>query len=145
TPERVRTWNPGPRTPARRRPTDDRSEPARAVRRQGPAGDDDGRRALHRLARGPRPRAVPDRPRAGRRRGRGGVVRRCPARRDRAFPGVGAPPRDRDLRPSPRLTCVRYFDNVVELIGNTPLVRLRNVSAGIEAKVLARGEDCVPG
>jgi cystathionine beta-synthase len=40
---------------------------------------------------------------------------------------------------------VRYYDNVVELIGNTPLVRLRNVSAGIEATVLAKVEYFNPG
>jgi cystathionine beta-synthase len=40
---------------------------------------------------------------------------------------------------------VRYYDNVVELIGNTPLVRLRNVSAGIEATVLAKIEYFNPG
>src|SRR5439155_1607357 len=43
------------------------------------------------------------------------------------------------------LTTVRYYDNVVELIGNTPLVRLRNVTAGIEAKVLAKVEYFNPG
>jgi cystathionine beta-synthase len=40
---------------------------------------------------------------------------------------------------------VRYYDNVVELIGNTPLVRLRNVSAGITATVLAKVEYFNPG
>jgi cystathionine beta-synthase len=40
---------------------------------------------------------------------------------------------------------VRYYDNVVELIGNTPLVRLRNVSAGIQATVLAKIEYLNPG
>jgi cystathionine beta-synthase len=40
---------------------------------------------------------------------------------------------------------VRYYDNVVELIGNTPLVRLRNVSAGIQAMVLAKIEYVNPG
>src|SRR4051794_10198379 len=40
---------------------------------------------------------------------------------------------------------VRYYDNVVELIGNTPLVRLRNVTAGIEATVLAKVEYFNPG
>src|SRR4051812_35967039 len=40
---------------------------------------------------------------------------------------------------------VRYYDNVVELIGNTPLVRLRNVSAGIEATILAKVEYFNPG
>jgi len=40
---------------------------------------------------------------------------------------------------------VRYHDNVVELIGNTPLVRLRNVSAGISATVLAKVEYFNPG
>jgi cystathionine beta-synthase len=40
---------------------------------------------------------------------------------------------------------VRYYDNVVELIGNTPLVRLRNVTAGIPAMVLAKVEYFNPG
>jgi cystathionine beta-synthase len=40
---------------------------------------------------------------------------------------------------------VRYYDNVVELIGNTPLVRLRGVAAGIEAMVLAKVEYFNPG
>jgi len=40
---------------------------------------------------------------------------------------------------------VRYYDNVVELIGNTPLVRLRNVAAGIPATVLAKVEYFNPG
>jgi cystathionine beta-synthase len=40
---------------------------------------------------------------------------------------------------------VRYYDNVVELIGNTPLVRLRNVAAGIQATVLAKIEYVNPG
>jgi cystathionine beta-synthase len=40
---------------------------------------------------------------------------------------------------------VRYYDNVVELIGNTPLVRLRNVTAGIDATVLAKVEYFNPG
>jgi cystathionine beta-synthase len=40
---------------------------------------------------------------------------------------------------------VQYYDNVVELIGNTPLVRLRNVTAGIQATVLAKVEYVNPG
>jgi cystathionine beta-synthase len=40
---------------------------------------------------------------------------------------------------------VRYYDNVVELIGNTPLVRLRNVTEGISATVLAKVEYLNPG
>ena len=40
---------------------------------------------------------------------------------------------------------MRYYDNVVELIGNTPLVRLRSVTAGIEATVLAKVEYFNPG
>ncbi|MEV4757456.1 cystathionine beta-synthase [Micromonospora sp. NPDC049559] len=40
---------------------------------------------------------------------------------------------------------MRYYENVVELIGNTPLVRLRNVSAGISATVLAKVEYLNPG
>jgi cystathionine beta-synthase len=40
---------------------------------------------------------------------------------------------------------VRYYDNVVELVGNTPLVRLRNVTAGLAATVLAKIEYLNPG
>ena len=40
---------------------------------------------------------------------------------------------------------MRYYDNVVELIGNTPLVRLRNVTDGISATVLAKVEYFNPG
>ncbi|HEY2794773.1 MAG TPA: cystathionine beta-synthase [Micromonosporaceae bacterium] len=40
---------------------------------------------------------------------------------------------------------MRYYDNVVELIGNTPLVRLRNVTDGIAATVLAKVEYFNPG
>src|SRR5258705_2316557 len=40
---------------------------------------------------------------------------------------------------------MRYYDNVVELIGNTPLVRLRNVTEGIQAMVLAKVEYFNPG
>src|ERR1044072_2485142 len=42
--------------------------------------------------------------------------------------------------------CVRrYYENVVELIGNTPLVRLRSVTEGIGATVLAKIEYLNPG
>jgi cystathionine beta-synthase len=40
---------------------------------------------------------------------------------------------------------VRYYDNVVDIIGNTPLVRLRNVTEGIAATVLAKVEYFNPG
>jgi cystathionine beta-synthase len=40
---------------------------------------------------------------------------------------------------------VHYYDNVVELIGNTPLVRLRNVATGLPAMVLAKVEYLNPG
>jgi cystathionine beta-synthase len=40
---------------------------------------------------------------------------------------------------------MRYVDNVVELIGNTPLVRLRRVTDGIPATVLAKIEYLNPG
>jgi cystathionine beta-synthase len=40
---------------------------------------------------------------------------------------------------------VQYYDNVVELIGNTPLVRLRSVTDGIQATVLAKVEYVNPG
>jgi cystathionine beta-synthase len=40
---------------------------------------------------------------------------------------------------------VQYYDNVVDMIGNTPLVRLRNVTEGIRATVLAKVEYLNPG
>ncbi|WP_089009308.1 cystathionine beta-synthase [Micromonospora viridifaciens] len=40
---------------------------------------------------------------------------------------------------------MQYYDNVVELIGNTPLVRLRHVTEGIQATVLAKVEYVNPG
>ena len=40
---------------------------------------------------------------------------------------------------------MRYYDNVVELIGNTPLVRLNRVTEGIAATVLAKVEYLNPG
>ena len=40
---------------------------------------------------------------------------------------------------------MRYVDNVVELIGNTPLVRLRSVAGDIQAMVLAKVEYFNPG
>ena len=40
---------------------------------------------------------------------------------------------------------MHYYDNVVELIGNTPLVRLRNVATGLPAMVLAKVEYLNPG
>ncbi len=40
---------------------------------------------------------------------------------------------------------MRYVDNVVDLIGNTPLVRLRSVTQGVDALVLAKIEYFNPG
>jgi cystathionine beta-synthase len=40
---------------------------------------------------------------------------------------------------------VRYYDNVVETIGDTPLIRLRSVTVGIAATVLAKVEYFNPG
>ncbi|MFC4148299.1 cystathionine beta-synthase [Micromonospora mangrovi] len=40
---------------------------------------------------------------------------------------------------------MQYYDNVVDMIGNTPLVRLRNVTEGISATVLAKVEYLNPG
>jgi cystathionine beta-synthase len=40
---------------------------------------------------------------------------------------------------------VSYYDNVVEMIGNTPLVRLNTVTEGIAATVLAKVEYLNPG
>ena len=40
---------------------------------------------------------------------------------------------------------MRYYENVVELIGNTPLVKLRSVTEGNGATVLAKIEYLNPG
>jgi cystathionine beta-synthase len=40
---------------------------------------------------------------------------------------------------------VRYYDNVVEIIGNTPLVKLNSITEGIAATVLAKVEYLNPG
>ncbi|MFI5492745.1 cystathionine beta-synthase [Actinoplanes sp. NPDC051859] len=40
---------------------------------------------------------------------------------------------------------MRYYDNVVDMIGDTPLVRLRSVTEGISATVLAKVEYFNPG
>jgi cystathionine beta-synthase len=40
---------------------------------------------------------------------------------------------------------VRYYESLVDLVGNTPLVKLRNVTEGIEATVLAKVEYFNPG
>jgi cystathionine beta-synthase len=40
---------------------------------------------------------------------------------------------------------VRYYDSVVDIIGNTPLVRLTSVTDGITATVLAKVEYFNPG
>src|SRR6185436_7834782 len=40
---------------------------------------------------------------------------------------------------------MRYYDNVVEMIGNTPLVKLRSVTEGIAATVLVKVEYMNPG
>lgn len=47
--------------------------------------------------------------------------------------------------PSGYAARVRYYDNVVDLIGNTPLVRLGRVAEGIPALVLAKLEYLNPG
>ena len=48
------------------------------------------------------------------------------------------------IRP-PTLTFVQYYDSVVDLVGNTPLVRLKSVAEGIRATVLAKVEYLNPG
>jgi cystathionine beta-synthase len=40
---------------------------------------------------------------------------------------------------------MRYYDTVLELIGNTPLVKLNSVTNGIPATVLAKVEYVNPG
>jgi cystathionine beta-synthase len=44
-----------------------------------------------------------------------------------------------------RLTVVEIHDSVIDLIGNTPLVRLRSVAAGLPATVVAKVEYVNPG
>ncbi|HEX2418429.1 MAG TPA: pyridoxal-phosphate dependent enzyme, partial [Micromonosporaceae bacterium] len=40
---------------------------------------------------------------------------------------------------------MQYYESIADLIGNTPLVKLRSVTAGIEATVLAKVEYFNPG
>ncbi|MGA1248711.1 MAG: pyridoxal-phosphate dependent enzyme, partial [Candidatus Nanopelagicales bacterium] len=40
---------------------------------------------------------------------------------------------------------MRYYESVVDLIGNTPLVKLNRVTEGIEAIVLVKVEYLNPG
>ena len=40
---------------------------------------------------------------------------------------------------------MNYQNNILETIGNTPLVKLNKVANGIPALVLAKGETCNPG
>jgi cystathionine beta-synthase len=44
-----------------------------------------------------------------------------------------------------RMSLVRVYNSLTELMGNTPLVRLRNVTAGARAQVLAKVEYFNPG
>src|SRR5436305_11209970 len=57
--------------------------------------------------------------------------------------GMTAPRRSGSVQDTFR--AVEVYDSVVELIGNTPLVRLRSVAAGIDATVLAKVEYLNPG
>ena len=109
------------------------------------------------------PEAVPRVLRAGRRRGHGrpGWPAPCWPRPSGSWSGrraeaviPGTVPADRHVRWVDRRVRrsgpeghndVRYYDNVVDLIGNTPLVRLRSVTAGIAATVLAKVEYFNPG
>src|SRR5215207_4790381 len=52
---------------------------------------------------------------------------------------------DSNRASSPRLRRVKYYDNVVELVGNTPLVRLGRVAGKVPATVLAKVEYFNPG
>ncbi|WP_159666582.1 pyridoxal-phosphate dependent enzyme, partial [Streptomyces mexicanus] len=40
---------------------------------------------------------------------------------------------------------MRYHDSMISLVGNTPLVRLNNVTKGLKATVLAKVEYFNPG
>jgi cystathionine beta-synthase len=44
-----------------------------------------------------------------------------------------------------RFCAVRYYESLVDLFGNTPLVKLRSVTAGLQATVLAKVEYFNPG
>jgi cystathionine beta-synthase len=46
---------------------------------------------------------------------------------------------------TPRLSKVKYASNILETIGNTPLVRLNNVTAGVKPTILAKVEFFNPG
>jgi len=43
------------------------------------------------------------------------------------------------------MNCVEYVDSLLDLVGNTPLVRLRSVTAGLSPTVLAKVEYLNPG
>lgn len=49
------------------------------------------------------------------------------------------------MRPGNRLPSVEYYENVLDLIGDTPLVRLNSVTSGLSATVLAKVEYVNPG
>jgi cystathionine beta-synthase len=51
----------------------------------------------------------------------------------------------RRCRTPPTLCRMGYYDSLVDLIGNTPLVRLRRVTQGLDATVLAKVEYFNPG
>ena len=38
-----------------------------------------------------------------------------------------------------------YFNHIIEAVGNTPLVKLQNVTAGIKGTILAKVEYMNPG
>jgi cysteine synthase len=40
---------------------------------------------------------------------------------------------------------MKYYNNIVELIGNTPLVKLNVLAKGIKAQVFAKMESMNPG
>ena len=50
-----------------------------------------------------------------------------------------------DARPFSQDTTVRYAQSVTDLVGNTPLIRLNRVTAGLAATVLAKVEYFNPG
>jgi cystathionine beta-synthase len=72
----------------------------------------------------------------------GGARRACAVRLANLDKEAGLPARDA-MRPMPADWDVK--DNILQTIGDTPLVRLRNVTAGIQATVIAKLEFFNPG
>ena len=48
-------------------------------------------------------------------------------------------------RDAPRIPAVEYSESILDLVGNTPLVRLRALARGVRATVLVKLEQLNPG